>query len=242
MQYCQTTRGLVAAIFLVALPFLSNLDAQTASERFKAAEDLFLRNNTAQAVTALERIVLEDAANIDAALYLGIAYQQLERWDDSIDIFRRVLPRSGDKQALFAYNLGNAYFAKGAASFAEQYYTRAIQSDAGFVSAYLNRANARVKTGKLTEAIEDYRSYLELLPDSSKRSDIERIIDAIRQSFVLAEQEKSAREQAAREEEARKQQLLQEVSASLQAASENTKGLSAGADEMESYEGEFELE
>jgi tetratricopeptide (TPR) repeat protein len=209
---------------------------------FSRGEELFLWNKPQEALVYLEAAMAEDPANIRAGLYLGIAYQQLDRTDEAIAVYRGVLPRAGSHTALIAYNLGNAYYTKGDLSLADQYYTQAVEADSAYSSAYLNRGNARVQKGSLREAVADYEAYLSLAPRSSKRPQIERLIALIREEFAAEERRRIQAEAAAQAEEERRKRLLEEVSASLQADAENTRGISGGAEGMLEYEGEFELE
>lgn len=201
-----------------------------------------MKNKPAEAAARLEAAVRSDPANVAASLYLGIAYQQTGRFDDSIETLRKILPRAGERAALVAYNIGNAYFAKGAAVFAEQFYTKALESDSGMASAYLNRANARIRTGALKAAVADYGEYLVLEPASPKRPAIEKVISLIGEEFAAAERAKAVAAEAAKVEELKRRSLLDEVSASLQAAAEETKGLSSGSEDVIQYDGEFVLE
>jgi tetratricopeptide (TPR) repeat protein len=212
------------------------------SPDFRQGEELFLRNRPAEAVAFLEKVNAAEPANISAALYLAMAYEQLGREDNAIAVYRRILPIGGEHTALVAFNLGNAYYAKGTAVFAEQFYTRAIEADPGYASAYLNRANTRIKTGALREALPDYELYLALEPASPKRPQIERLISLVEEEAASAERRKLAAEAAARAEEEKRRQLIDEVSASLQAAAEETEGFTAGSEDLTGYEGEFELE
>lgn len=213
-----------------------------AQTTFSKGEDLFLRNKPQDALAYLEKAVAEDPANTKAALYLGITYQQLGRADDSIATLRKLLPRSGDQSALVAFNLGNVYFSKGAATFAEQYYTQAIQADGNFSSAFLNRANSRIKTGALKDAVSDYQTYLTLEPSSPKRPQIEKLLALIQDQFAAEEKQKVAQEAAAKAEEERRKKLLEEVSSSLQSAADESKGLQAGSEDVKTYDGQFELQ
>jgi tetratricopeptide (TPR) repeat protein len=209
---------------------------------FTRGEELFMQNKPREALAFLESTVADDPAHVRAFLYLGIAYQQLDRIDDAIAAYRKILPRGGPETARIAYNLGNAYYSKGNAVFAEQFYTQAIETDSTYVPAYLNRANTRVKSGSLREALTDYETYLTLNPRSSKRTEIERLASFIREEFAAGERRKLLAEEAARAEAERRQRLLEEVSASLQAAADESHGLSAGSEDVQGYDGEFELE
>ncbi len=227
---------------LMALSLVFTAFAGAQNSTFKQGEELFMRNKPQEAVTPLEAAFYEDPANIQAALYLGIAYQQLSRPEDAIAVLRKALPRAGTRLPLVAFNLGNAYFFKGSASFAEQYYTQAIQGDPNYASAYLNRANSRLRTGALADAVVDYDAYLVLEPSSPKRPQIEQVLALIRQEFAAAERREAASAEQARLEAERRQRLLDEVSASLQAAAEETQGVQAGSEAVQNYDGEFILE
>jgi tetratricopeptide (TPR) repeat protein len=209
---------------------------------FLKGEEFFLANLPGEALPLLEAAVAEDSAHVRAALYLGMAYTQLGRNDEAITAFRRILPRAGNQSALVAFNLGNVYFIKGESVFAEQFYTQAIREDPSYAPAWLNRANARVKNGNLTDAVSDYEHYLVLEPLSPKRASIESLVRFIRDEFRTAEERRLAAEQEAAAVAERRRLLLEEVSASLQAAAEETRGLSAGSENVLGYEGEFELE
>lgn len=233
---------ILIASAVLSLSVCPEAAAQEPLSAFSQGEALFMADKPAEASPFLENAIREDPANVTAYLYLGAAYQQLKRWDQSIDVLKAALPRAGARAALVSYNIANAYFAKGAASFAEQYYTRAIEADGSFASAFLNRANARVKTGALADAVSDYSNYLVLEPASPKRPEIERLVKLIGEEFAAADREKAAAEAAAKAEEERRKKLLDEVAASLQAAAEETKGLSAGSEGVIPYDEDFQIE
>lgn len=236
-------RSLILFLIVSSRMFTSmSLYAQETQTNFAKAEDTFLRNKAQEAIPMLEAVLSEDPANIKAAMYLGIAYQQVKKWDDAIGLYKKLINRAGVDIAQVAYNLANVYFAKGSAAFAEEYYTLAIQKNESYSSAYLNRANARIKTGNLASAVQDYTTYLILEPSSPKRPQIEQLIALIQEQFAAEEQRKLEAEAAAKAEEERRKRLLEEVSASLQAASEATKSLQAAPEQVQSYEGEFILE
>ncbi|HCC36891.1 MAG TPA: hypothetical protein DEQ14_04360 [Treponema sp.] len=209
---------------------------------FTRGEELFMRNRPEEAVVFLENSVAEDPAHTRAFLYLGIVYEQLGRMDEAIAAYRKILPAAGDLTAYISANLGNAYFHKGNVEYAEQFYSQALAADPVFASAYLGRANARVKKGVLKDAVVDYELYLALEPRSSQRSEIERMVAFIRSEFAAEERRKLLAEEAAREEAARRQRLMDDLAASLQTAADGSQGLSTGAENVEAYEGEFELE
>jgi tetratricopeptide (TPR) repeat protein len=229
---------LAGAILLVLAPapFLSGQSS------FERGEEALMRNNPEAALPALEEALAEDPANIKTYQYLGIVYLQLERPEDAIAVYLKALPRAGDETYRLAFNLGNAYFGTGNYVQAIRYYGESVTANPSFASAWLNRANARLRSGALREALEDYRYYLTLEPRSAKRPRIEELIAFVEAGFAEEERQRIAREEQARAEEEQKRRLMEEVSASLQADAGETQGLSAGSEGLLDYEGEFELE
>lgn len=198
---------------------------------FALGEDLFMHNKPHEAVVYFENAVAGDSAPVKALLYLGMVYEQLDRTDEAIAVYERAaqsaMDQAGDLTANVANNLGNAYFRKGSTADAELWYTRALEADQVYAPAYLGRANVHMKTGELKAAIADYEQYVQLEPRARQKADIERLVAFIKAEFAEAE---------------RKQRLLDEVSASLQSAADASQGLSSGAENVEGYAGEFELE
>lgn len=232
----------VLRVFFAGFWLISAAAAAMGQTAFAQGEDLFVQNRPNDALQYLEKAIVEDPAHVQAYLYLGIAYQQLNRIDDAIAAYTRILPKGGNETARIAYNLGNAWFAKGNSENAIKSYTEALNADPNYASAYLNRANARIKTGALMAAVEDYNAYLILEPRSAKRSQIERLTAYIQEEAAAEERRRIVAEEQARVEAERKARLLEEISASLQAAAEDSKSLSAGTEDVQGYEGEFELE
>ena len=230
-----------------------------------------MQNKPEEALRYLESAASEDPAHVQAFLYLGIVYLQLNRVDDAIATYSKILPRGGAETARIAFSLGNAYFTKGDYDKSIEYYTQVLDEDPSYASARLNRANALVKTGGLEKALEDYEGFLEMEPGSPKREQIVMLIGFIKEEFAAAERrrimaeeaakaaelariraEEAAKaeaelariraEEASRAEAERRRRLLQEVTESLQAVAEDSKGLSAGTEDVQDYTGEFELE
>ena len=209
---------------------------------FSRGEQLLMQNQPGLALSFLENAVRDDSANVKAWIYLGIVYEQLNRYDDAIAIYRRILPSAGSLSANVANNLGNVYFHRGNTEEAERYFTQAISYDSVFSHAYLGRANARIKTGNLQNAVSDYQQYLTLNPRSSQRGNIERLIVIINNEIAAAEMQRILAEEEERRVAEERQKLLDSVSASLQSAADQSKGLSSGAEGIEGYEGEFVLD
>jgi tetratricopeptide (TPR) repeat protein len=242
-EQAEERRVLLGKRAVVALYFVCLVaGGAQAQSSFSQGEDLFLRNKPQEALVYLESAVAEDPGNVRACLYLGVAYQQLNRLDEAIVVYRRALPIAGADTALIAYNMGNVLYAKGSLTQAEDLYTQALEANPGYASAYLNRGNARLSRQALQDAIYDYEAYLRLEPGSLKRGRIEQLVSAIRADFAAAERERIRAEAQAAAEADRKRRILEEAAASLQSAAEDTRGLSSGSEDALGYEGEFELE
>jgi tetratricopeptide (TPR) repeat protein len=209
---------------------------------FSRGEELLMQNKPAQAAVFLENAVTDDSSNAAAWLYLGIAYEQLDRLDEAIATYRRVLPIAGNLSANIANNLGNVYFQKGNTEMAEQYYSQAIGFDSVYSRAYLGRANTRIKADNLINAVADYEQYLTLEPRSSQRPRIEQLVTLLRAEFAAEERRRILAEEEERRLAEERQRLLESVSASLHSAADYSQGISSGAESVEGYEGEFELD
>jgi len=201
-----------------------------------------MQNKPSEAVIYLENAVLDDNFNAHAYLYLGIVYEQLGRPTEAATIYRRLLPMAGSLFASVASNLGNVYFQMGNNDMAEQYYSQAITFNSSFSKAYLGRANTMVKAGNLKKAISDYEQYLTLEPRSVQKSKIEQLIALIKSEFAAEERRRIIAEEEARRLAEERQKLLDSVSASLHSAADLSKSLSSGAESVEQYDGQFELD
>ncbi|MFQ3620493.1 MAG: tetratricopeptide repeat protein [Spirochaetales bacterium] len=236
----------------------------TAQTPFQEGEKLFLQNNPRVAVPFLEQALVQEPRNEKIYLYLGIAYEQIGNYDAAIRVMRRGLEFSLQYRDLLFFNLGNNHLAKGENEAAVEMYSRAIETNGALADAYLNRANVSVKLDRLQEALQDYTAYLNLVPDSSQRPQIERMI-ALLQSILadreakrIAEEKRRKEEEEARriaeerrrqeeerkraEEEARQKALLESVLSSLRASTEGVGRLSAGKEDILEQRSETDIE
>jgi tetratricopeptide (TPR) repeat protein len=190
--------------------------AQERSADFVRGEELFMQNEPEEALPFLERAFAADDSDREGALYLAVCYEQLDRFDKAINVYRKILPLAGDKTALVACNMGNNYFRTGNAAQAEQFYTQAIRADPTYAPAYLNRANTRVRNGALQDALQDYQRYLGLEPDSVQRPQIERLIGLIQEFYAEAEIRRIMAQESSRADAEKWQRLInEELAASI---------------------------
>lgn len=203
---------------------------------------LFMDNKPAEAAPVLEQASREAGADEKVFLYLGIAYQQLNRWDDAIAAFRKGLAVSVQYRHMFLFNIANSFFAQGRNSFSLEYYDQAIAAKNDFAPAYLNRANAKMRLGDQPGAAADYSLYLSLEPGSAQAADIRRLLDLLAAKATAAAQAKAQAEAQKLAEEQARQAMLDAVAQSLLQAAESTTNLSAGSGDVQSYDSDTSLD
>ena len=209
-----------------------------AASPLEEGEKLLMDNKPREAEAAFNVALAQEPGNEKLYLYLGLVYEQLNYPERAIQVLRRGLTLAGPHRDLLYFNMGNNYFRQERYSLAEEMYSRAIDergaAEAGGAGAWLNRANSRLKLGNLPGAVGDYRQYLELEPASPQRPQIERLL-ALLQGHL-------AEEARLKEEDAQRQQaLLDEVLNSLRNASDDTRNLSAGSEQIEEKYDEVDI-
>jgi tetratricopeptide (TPR) repeat protein len=198
-------------------------------------EKLFLENRPKEALPLLEQALYENPDNERIYLYLGIVYEQLSSPDKSIQVMRRGLSVARGVKDLLYFNIGNNLFRQKEYTLAEQMYSNALETNRVMEDAYLNRANARLQLESYPGARTDYIEYLRLAPATPQREAIEKIIALLGGMLDEAERLKQ-------EELARQKALLNEVLNSLQNASEDTRNLSAGSEDIQEQYDEVDIE
>ncbi|TFG85469.1 MAG: tetratricopeptide repeat protein [Spirochaetales bacterium] len=231
----RSTRLLLSA-FVASLVALMAPLALSASDFSDRGIKLFMENKPQEAVALLELAVREPSADELTHLYLGIAYQQLGRWDDAIAAFRRGLTGSIQYRHLFLFNIANSFFAQGRNSFALESYDQTLAVRMDYSPAYLNRANARMKVADYTGAVADYTVYLTLDPGSSQAPTIRKLVELLGQKAAAADQLKAIEEARKLAEEAARQALLDAVAQSLLETAGSTTSLSAGSGDLQGYD------
>jgi len=230
-------RFLLATLFLIlSIPYVYSLDS------FEEGERLFMENKPEEAKTMFDLTIKNDPSNEKAYLYLGIVYQQLNRYEDSITIIKKAIPNASLYKSQLHFNAGNAYFFLKKMAFAEESYNQAIIENASYAIAYLNRANVRINLKDYNAAVLDYTQYLLLVPASEQKEKIEKII-ALLNTKAEDDAKKALEAEAARlAEEERKKKLLEAVQDSLKAQAEETTNLSSGSESVQGYDDTFQLD
>lgn len=231
-------------VYIIILSFLLlcpgfQIFASDLSER---ALVLFMENKPQEAAPLLELAAREAGADERLYLYLGIAYQQLNRWDDAINAFRKGLSSSFLYRHLYQFNIANSFFAQGKTSFALEYYDQAIEARPDYALAWLNRANARLKLGEHNNAIDDYTVYLSLDPYNSQAAKINDLISRLKTRQAEDEYAMAQAEAARIANEKAREAMLEAVTQSLLEGATDTTSLSAGSGSMQTYEDDLPLD
>ena len=201
----------------------------------KEGERLLLEDNPKGALPALQNALNADPSNERIYLYLGLVHEQLQEYDKAISVMRRGLTIATSTTHLLHYNIGNNYFRLGEYIVADQMYTKAIGAHPDQPEPYLNRANARLKTKNYRGSLADYSMYLMLKPYSGQRDQIERVIAILSETLEQEEQKK-------RDQLERQRALMSEVLNSLRNASQDTRNLSSGSEDIEEAYDEVDID
>jgi tetratricopeptide (TPR) repeat protein len=196
-----------AALLLAAL-----LPVFLYADDFSDGKAAFSANRPADAIPFFEKALAAQNPHPEIYNYLGLSYYQTGDFSKSLDIFERGLTAPGADRRVLSYNAGNTAFALEDYKKADEYFSQAIQADANFADAVLNRANARVSGGQWDGGADDYLRYLELTPDSPQR---EAILEMIAKVRAQAEEERRLAALKAVSEQ-RRMELMREIASGLQ--------------------------
>ncbi len=235
-------RDLARVLPLLCALFAFAPSAAFGSEFSERGIRLFMENKPQEAVPVLDMASKEPGVDEKVFLYLGIAYQQLGKWDDAIAAFRKGLSSSIQFRHQFLFNIANSYFSQGRNAFALEYYDQALKAKDDYGQAYLNRANTKMRLNDFPGAVSDYSLYLSLEPSSPQASEIRRLLDLLGAKAAEADRLKADAEARRLAEERARQAMLDEVSRSLLEAAEATTNLSAGSGEVQGYDSDLSLD
>ncbi|HTX74005.1 MAG TPA: tetratricopeptide repeat protein [Rectinemataceae bacterium] len=213
-----------------------------AAGSFEEGERLFRADRPADAIPVLEQAVGEAGVDEHAWVYLALCYQELGRYDQAVSTLRRGLPQATRLKAVFYFDLANVFVLQGKNSFAVDTYGQAIDADGSYAPAFLNRANARIVLKDYQNAASDYRRYLDLMPNDPQRPQIEELLKRLDAGIATAQAAAAAAEAQKQAEEAAKKALMDQVTASLKAAADETTSLSAGAGDVQGYTDELKID
>ena len=233
----------VCFFYGILLPYAGfSLDALTQGKK------LLMRNQPEQALTFLYQAVSEGTSDPKIHLYLGVCYSNLGKYTEAEEQLMEGKEKDSANEYLYLYNLGNIYFVQERFQEAEQAYTAVLSQRRSYAAAVLNRANTFIQLQKYERALNDYKFYLNLEPESSQREAIQRMVYLLEaqqreadMSRVQDDARKFAIEAEQRAAEERYRKLQEEINASLQSV-DNAASLSAGSDETIDYSEDYSLE
>jgi tetratricopeptide (TPR) repeat protein len=229
------------AVFVVACMFCVVGTVGAQSNPLEKGEQLFLENRLEEALPLLETASIQNPRNERVYIYLGTIYERLGQFEKAVTILQRGTLVAERYLDLMYFNIGNNLFKQNKLVLAEEMYTKASSTNPQLADVYLNRANTRVKMGTYPGAVEDYRVYLNLRPETEQRENIEKIL-ALLTAEIDAELARLREEEERKAAEAARQKaLLDEVLSSLQKAVEDTKSLSVETEGIEEVQEESDI-
>lgn len=199
------------------------------------ANELLNQNKPEEALILYEKALLEDPVNEEIYINLAAVHEMLGDREKSLEVLKNGLSYAGESKYLFYYNMGNGNYFQGRYSIAVEMFTKSIEHNSKFPDSYLNRGNGKLKLAMTLENIDeriksytniiiDYETYLKLYPGTPKRSDVEKLIEALRRKIKDKEQ---------------KEKDLENLLDLLNNATDSTKDITAGAEDIEvKYEDE----
>lgn len=217
--------------------------AVVSADGYDDAVEFFRTNRPLEAIPLFQEALSKGSASPDIYNYLGLAYYQTGQMQKSFETYQiGLLMPDTDKRTLY-YNAGNVAFALGYYDRADELYTYALSKDAYFAAATLNRANARMKSMQYEWAVDDYKTYLELAPETEQRENIEKLIALLTQqmeSGQLANQNMTSRQMGAMVQQQIEQSLAQQQAeqAAAQAAQQAAWEQQRAQEEAERAEAE----
>ena len=228
--------------------FVSFFSLIFAVDYFEEGKKLLYEDRPQEAVSALFKASQEAETPKSVYLYLGVAYFRTGKYSEALTYLSQGKDKDILNGHLYYYNIGNVYFLQNQFEASELAYSEAISSNGLYAPAFLNRANTRIKLEKLEGALQDYKIYLNLNPETLQRSSIEKMISLLEgiaeeaaRAKALVEAKKAAEEAERLAAEERYKKLMDDVNSNLSSV-DNADALSAGADNTIDYSEENELD
>lgn len=243
--YCQTIGGkkikLGTSLALIFLFFIiSHSFGELSESALSTGKRLFMENNPEDAVIWLEMALKENPEDKVIYNYLGIAYEQIGKNRKAIEIYNKGLGFAGNLKSRFFTNIANNMGILGDYNTAIDYYTQAIEL--GYNGdAIRNRAGEYLRKQLFNEALKDYKLYIFMEADPYQGDEIRKVINLLEQKLDKIAKREIEEERRSLEEEARQRDLLSQVLNSLSSAGEGTTNISAGTENVEDYNDDFDI-
>jgi len=191
------------------------------------------------------RQVLDRAGNLGATVAnnLGNVFFRRGFMDEAMDMYNQAIQM--DRTFATAYlGRANIRLQRGELNEAitdyQQYLIFAPRSpQRPQIELLINHIRAEFAEAERQRMVAEETARLALIEAERQRMAAE---EAARIATIEAERQRLVAEEIARLEAERRQRLLDDIAASLQAAAEGSQGMTVGAEGVERFEGEFELE
>lgn len=131
-----------------------------------------------EAIEYLIKAVRIQPSNARAHFNLGFAYQYLQKYKEAADEYQASI-QNGFKTYKVCYNLGLVLEHSGNFTEARSWYSESINMKSDFANAYFNLGEVDRKLDMKTEALNNYKKYLEHNPNASDKSEVQNIIAVI---------------------------------------------------------------
>ena len=182
--------------------FLLFLQILYCADYFEEGKRLLLEDRPGEAVTAFFAASKESTVPPSINLYLGVSYLRLGKYNEALSYLSLGRKTDAVNSYLYSYNMGNIYFLQGRFDASEQAYNDTIAANGLYAPAFLNRANARIKLDKHEGALQDYKIYLNLEPETLQRPSIIKLISLLESAAEEAAKAKAFAEAQRAAEEA----------------------------------------
>ena len=178
------TKVFLSTFFAVFLTWTS----YSQSTAYEQGETFFRQNQPEQAIPLLQKSIAEND-NPRAFMYLALSYYQVGKYPEALEVCSAGMTANGTNKKILSYNAGNIAFTMEDYAVADRWYSISISADSTFAPPVLNRAQARLKLGKIKDARTDYRRYLELYPQTPQRDQIEELLRLLDSEIAQEEAE-----------------------------------------------------
>lgn len=160
-----------------------SIDSKSPLESFEKGKKFFRKNQPQLAIPYLENALTDSSIDSSAYIYLGVSYYQTAQFEKAIRINEAGMKIKDSNTSILAYNGGNAAFSLGDWDRADVMYSLSLTADPMYASAWLNRANTRMKQDRLDKAIDDYKQFLYIAPEDEQAPKIRILIGLLQEEL-----------------------------------------------------------
>ena len=113
----------------------------------------------------LEKSIDADSRNRNAYILLGKIYENIEMYEEAINLYNKALTEDMDNTSEFYGLIANVYFQENNFDEAVKYYNKALKSNKNYISAYYNIAEIYKNKQDFNQAEQYYKKAIELSPE-----------------------------------------------------------------------------